>query len=350
MEDKIESLKERKLLILLDNSLELNRAKLIAPASLLNYDNLNEFISLSYGMLEVCLKEEQTNHLNLEPMQPNSNVFVSIDAREGITTGISISDRLKAIKHLCSNSPDPRDLVTPGHIVPIKVNPGGVVAKNALPEAAFDMISYFISKESGNEGALISDLLNESGEFFTNSELEKFSNKHKIEIITLDEITRFFLKQKKLIKRAGEAKLPSTIGGNLKAYIYTVAESKKEHFALVKGDIRENEIVSVRVQVENSFEDIFGANENSSKNKINKSLKHIKEVDSGIFLYLKKGRNVEKNSENVASNMRNYGIGAQILRDLGAKKIRVISQSVSPLVGLEAFGLEIVENIAFESL
>lgn len=350
MEDKLNSLIERKSLIILDNSFNMNRAKLIAPASLLNFDSLNEFITLSYGMLEVCLKEEQITKLNLEPMHPKSNIFVSVDAREGITTGISVSDRLKAIAHLCSTSPDPRNLVTPGHIVPVKVNPGGVVAKNALHEAAFDIVSYLASKKCCNEGALISDLLNESGEFFTSSELEMFASEHDIQIITLDEITRFFLKQKKLVTCAGEAKLPSTLGGNLKAFIYTVADSKKEHFALVKGEVNENKVVSVRVQVENSFEDIFGGTEDSTKSKIERSLKHIEEVDSGIFLYLKRGRNIERNSEDIASNMRNYGIGAQILRDLGAKKIRVIAQSITPLVGLEAFGLEIVENIAFENL
>lgn len=346
MDLAIEEFKNRNLLILLDKSNGQNKTQLVSSGKKLDYDTLNEFISLSYGMLKVCLKSNQIEKLLLKPMNTSSLDYVSVDAREGITTGISTEDRLKAIKHLVEDNADPRSLVSPGHIVPCLVNTGGVVAKNAIPEAAYDICNY--SFESN--GALIAELLNENGEPFSEKDLKKFSKDNKISIFKLEDITRFFLQKRKIVSCQGKAKLPSYKGGDLIAYIYTVDGSNKEHIALVKGNISKDKVVSVRVHVENSFEDIFGNSEISSKSNINLALNHLNNVESGIFLYLKPGFNVENKKNSPHENMRNYGIGAQIIRDLGAKKINVIAKNKTSLLGLEAFGLEIIDNTSFDEI
>ena len=352
MDIPITQIKERKVLILLDDYRAPYDTCIVAEATDASFSVLNEIVSLTSGMLRVALDKHQIEKLMLKPMQINQelqnqqhNDFVSVDAREGISTGISIADRLKAIRHLADKDPDPRQLVSPGHIVPVQISKGGLIVKHAMPEAAYDIINLAFE----TNGALFGDFLNEKGELFEKEELITFASKHNIPIISLNELTRELLKKKQLVNRVASAELPSTLAGICTGHMYTVDDQDGEHLALVKGDISPDSIVTVRVHVASTFEDIFGNGGESSRSKLKQGLSFLRNEEQGIFLYLRLEKEYAEQKSNKHARMRNFGIGAQILRNLGAQKIRVLSNHQTPLIGLEAFGIEIIENLPMNS-
>lgn len=362
MDELLIQFKNRKLALLHDDLSANGNCLIVSPAKSITYDTLNELVQLSFGILKVALDGDTIEQLMLKPMLKSESAeelrsktisnFISVDAREGITTGISIEDRLKAIQCLTANPPEPKSLISPGHIIPVQVTNGGLIVKNALTEGAFDLVKLSDSGKS----AVFADVLDENGKHLSVSSRTEFAKMHNLPLINLSELTKELLKKSHLVECVAKAKLPSKLGGDMMAHMYKVHNQLGEHIALVKGKISPEKEVYVKVQVASAFEDIFGTEKYSSRNKIADCLSFMSDKDSAIFLYL---RNEKNNQEHLdlaidpkmnTYGMRNYGIGAQILRDLGARKLKLITRETSNLEGLQVFDLEIVETINLSAL
>ena len=359
---KISSFKKRQLGILVDNT---KRSILFAAAEEIKLEDVNLAIRVCSNNLYVALSPERSNALMLAPMsrpitsvgksaeskgiRPALNMCVSVEAREGVTTGISAADRMHTIRVLGEKNPSPRKLIKPGHIFPVEVREGGVLVNHALPEGAVDIV-----KLAGfSDAALFSEILNVQGEFSDQKELEDISKKINIPIFYLSEITQYRLENEKLITRIAEAKLPTAEAGVLKAIIYKSKIHEGEHLALVKGEITPDAPVLTRIQVESTFTDVFGGNNPASRKSLKLSLSELGKAPCGVFIYLRRPfrgvlkeqiSNLADSSKSNVSTVREYGIGSQILLDIGARKIELLTNSPKDYSGVKSFGIEIISQ------
>lgn len=366
--DKLGLFKKRCLAILLDDSSDSCRSILFAPAENIKKEDVNLAITISANNLFVALSPERTSAFLLSPMSRPSttvgrqliektssaardlNMCISVEAREGVTTGISASDRTNTIRVLGEKIPNPRKLVKPGHIFPVEVREGGVLVNHALPEGSLDIV-----KLAGfSDAALFSDLLNSNGEFASKEDIETISAKNKIPVFTLAEITQHRLENEVLVTRMAEAKLPTKEAGELKAIIYKSKIHEGEHLALVKGNIDPSKPTLTRIQLESTFADVFGGNNPPTRESLVKSLRELGKRDSGVFIYLRRPvcgalRDQVTNWENFnkvhsSTMVREYGIGSQILLDLGVNKVELLTNSPRDYSGVKSFGIEIVSQ------
>lgn len=352
----------RRISILWDDAGTRGRAVLVAAAQNISIDTVNELISLSGGLLFVAVTPERAAALMLSKMSrpqthPTSvaeasqtNICVSVEAREGVSTGISAADRAATIAILGDEQPQPRKLVKPGHIFPVETRAGGVLVKAALPEAACDVVRI----AGCTDAAVILDLLGPDGEFLDPSGQETFAATHRLPRLALSELTRFRLSSESLVSRVTEARLPTKLAGELRSIIYRSAIHEGEHLALVKGEIDPEQPVLTRVQPEFTFADVFGGDSPPSRKTIEHALRAIGEQGSGVLVYLRRPslgelrQQVRKPQEDPSSRpvtmMRDYGLGAQILRDLGVRKVALLTNSKRNLIGIRPFGIEIVSQ------
>lgn len=359
--DFFSRVKERRLAILQDDVQGIARAVLVAPADGISADEVNYLISLSGGIVFAALTPERTAGFLLDPMgrprvssaavetPPGPNFCISVEAREGVTTGISAADRAVTLRILGAAEPQPRKLVQPGHIFPVEVRAGGVLVKNALPEGAVDIVAI-----AGFTGAAtFLDLIGTSGELLLGDEVVAFAAKHNIPFVRLSDLTRFRLETEKVVYRVAEAKLPTKIAGELRSVIYKSTIHGGEHLALIKGEIDPEIPLLTRVQPENTFADVFGGSQPHSREQLQRCLAEIGRQGRGVIVYLRRPTAGELHHQidsiaHVAppgkALMREYGLGAQILRDLGARRIDLLTGSQKDLVGLRSFGLEIVSQ------
>ncbi|MGI6525283.1 MAG: 3,4-dihydroxy-2-butanone-4-phosphate synthase [Bdellovibrionota bacterium] len=363
LSDKIDSFKERGIALLYDDSSDLNNAVLVAAAQTLSPKLMNDVLELSKGgITSVAISADRATALELQPMtRPrttptklniNSKFCISVDAREGITTGISASDRADTIRIIGEEFPSPRKLVKPGHVFPLETVTGGVLVKNALPEGALDLV-----KLAGyTDAALFVDVLNDLGDFLEKEGQLKLVEKHHLARISLSDLIKYRLSTEQLIQRVAEAKLPTKTDDGLRSYMYKSKFFSGEHIALVHGEIDPSKPVLTRVQTEATLADVFGGNTPPTRRLLQASIAAIKQRECGIFLYLKNTnlgylQQQVKNTKPAELNLeaptiiREYGIGAQILYDLGARKIEILSNSSKNLVGLKSYGIEIVSQI-----
>lgn len=364
------------------------RAVLVADGSSIQASTVNELVGLTGGLTFVAISNQQAASFGLEPMAlarssdlngANSTsgpsaylgrqALVSVEAREGVTTGISAEDRSITIRALCEPTPNPRKIVRPGHIFPIAVVNGGVLVKNALAEAAYDFIQGATRAQlqnhesSSSGGALFLDLLNSNGELMSEVEQLKLCSERAIPRLALSEIVRYRLEEEVLVTRVTEAQLPTRIAGDFRSVIYRSAIHEGEHVALIKGDISAETPVLVRVQSENPLGDLFGnapigtkhadARGVSSRSLLHASMQQIEQAGCGVIVYLRKSNRsvVEPATAPIDSPamMREYGIGAQILRDLGVRKARILTNSTRNLAGVKTFGIEIVAQCPIDA-
>ena len=359
--------KERRLAILQDDVQGVARAILLAPAHDITPDTVNRMISLSGGIVFAALSPERAAGFLLDPMaRPRVssverrvdsdplNFCISVEAREGVSTGISAADRAVTLQVLGASEIQPRRLVQPGHIFPVEVRAGGVLVKNALPEGAVDIVSL----AGFTDAAAFIDLLSPAGDLLLGERVAEFAELHKIPLISLSELTRFRLETEKVVYRVAEAKLPTKLAGELRSIIYKSTIHGGEHLALVKGEIDPNEPLLTRVQPEHTFADVFGGSSPRSREQLQRCLAEIGRRGQGVIVYLRRPSpgelhqlidSVSQPTPPAKALMREYGLGAQILRDLGARKIELLTGSKKDLVGLESFGLEIVSQIPLPS-
>jgi 3,4-dihydroxy 2-butanone 4-phosphate synthase/GTP cyclohydrolase II len=347
--------------ILIDDTTETARAVVVASARQMTTHLMNRLISISNGLPCVAISPERARLFQLEEMARPSSIApsaphpiplvkfcLSVEAREGVTTGISAGDRAVTVAILGEETPNPRKLVKPGHVFPVEVRDGGVLMKTALPEGALDLVRL----ANVGEAAFFSDLLGADGEFLGHTEAKALAAAEKLPAYTLTSMIEWRLNTECLIERVAEARLPTAAAGELRSIIYRSRIHDGEHVALVKGEINPNEPVLTRVQPEYTLGDVFGGESPGSRGQLLRSLEAIGRRGTGVLVYLRRpavgelSRQIATPSGNTpvrAAMMREYGIGAQILRDLGVKKVELLSASGRSLAGIQTFGIEITE-------
>jgi 3,4-dihydroxy 2-butanone 4-phosphate synthase/GTP cyclohydrolase II len=359
--------KQSKLGILVDD-LSSSRAALFAPAEEVTAQEVNRILTLSGGLTFVALSPERAAAFLLATMARPSTMgssalptsqtsqYVSVEAREGITTGISAADRAKTLQILGARVAQPRALVKPGHIFPVETREGGVLVKTAIPEGALDIV-----KMSGfTDAALFVDLLDTKGELMNEHGAHECALREGLPLITLSELIQHRLRQESLVVRVAEAMLPTTLAGEVRAIVYRSNISDVEHVALVKGDVSGDTPVLVRVQAEHTVPDVFGGDSPASRSILQNSLKEIGARGRGVLLYLRrpfmdsKGSAIQHLKDTppslAATRMREYGVGAQILRDLGVTQVELLTSSKRSLEGLPSFGITVVSQISIPEL
>ncbi len=358
--DRLTQFASSKLAVLLDDAGS-GRAVIVAPAHSISEELVNKILTLSGGLTFVAVSPERASAFLLSPMSRSQvstragegqhlSLYTSVEARSGVSTGISAADRATTLRILGEQTPLPRSLVRPGHIFPVETKVGGVLVRAAIPEAALDVavLSGF------TDAALFMDLLNHSGDVLSVTDARALAQVHDIPLFSISELIQYRVSREQLISRVAEAIIPTKQAGELRAVVYRSALHEVEHIAYVKGSIASESPVLVRVQSENTLADVFGGSQPPSRKQLHNSLRAIGERGSGIVLYLRKPLITDSSSSanellstpNATAQMREYGIGAQILRDLGAGKIELLSSTTRALIGLSSFGISVIRQIA----
>lgn len=341
-----------------------DRSVLVAPASEVTEELINFIISRTGGLTFVAITSSRAAAFMLSPMSRTRGQlatsgeggilaqYTSVEAREGVTTGISAADRATTIRLLGASSPQPRALVKPGHIFPVATRSGGTLVKASIPEASVDIVQ----RAGYSDAALFVDLLSREGEFLSKSEAAAWASEHRIPAFSISEIIRDRLVSEPLVERIAEARVPTTHAGDVRAIVYRSRIHDIEHIACVKGSLDTSTPILTRVQVEHTIADVFGGSEPAARKQINNSLAALAESGAGVLLYLRRAAlhdcplfqdtlaSTQEGGQRTTSGMREYGVGAQILRDLGISRIELLSSTHRTLVGLESFGIAVTNQ------
>jgi 3,4-dihydroxy 2-butanone 4-phosphate synthase/GTP cyclohydrolase II len=368
-EDAIKEIRAGRMVILVDDKDRENEGDLTIAAEAVTPEVINFMAKYGRGLICLAMTGNKIDSLNLPPMVDNNTsplktgFTVSIEARCGVTTGISAADRATTILTAIADNARPNDLVRPGHIFPLRARDGGVIVRAGQTEGSVDL-----ARLSGlRPAAVICEIMDEDGTMARIPALEEFSEKHGLGICTIADLIEYRMRTESFVKRAAETVIPTLFGGVFKAIVYENQVDDLLHFAMVKGDILQDEPVLVRVHSECLTGDIFGSLRCDCGGQLHKAMELIEKEGSGVILYIRQeGRGiglvnklkayalqdqgldtVEANERlGFAPDMRNYGIGAQILVDLGVKKMKLITNNPKKIVGLEGYGLSIVEQIS----
>lgn len=353
IEELIEDLKQGRMVILVDDEDRENEGDLVVAAEFISPEHINFMAKHGRGLVCLTLTEDKCKKLKLPLMveqnegKLGTNFTVSIDAATGISTGISASDRSNTIKAAINVNSNHTSIVRPGHIFPLTAHPGGVLYRAGHTEAGCDL-----SNLAGlDPSSVICEILNEDGNMARMPDLMSFSKKHDIKIGSIADLIEFRSKKEKLIKKISE-KLIKTTFGEMKLILYTDLLSKNTHIALVKGEIESDDNVLVRVHEPLSILDFIEEETNHSWPPL-EALKLIKNEDKGVIIFLNYQESQNKITEALdadrqvavkGSDLRNYGIGSQILVDLGVSKMRLLS-SPRKMPSMTGYGLQVTEFI-----
>ncbi len=368
-------LKAGKMVIVVDDEDRENEGDLIMAASFVKPQDINFMARFGRGLVCVPMEEERLRELELQPMvdQKDKSLvkdrfstawMVSVDAASGVTTGISAFDRARTIEVLINPQSRPGDLVRPGHVFPLKARNGGVLVRAGHTEAAVDLMRLAGVYPAG----VICEIMNDDGTMARLPQLLEFARQHKFKICSISVLIEYRRRFEKLIERIAQTDLPTEYG-QYKLSLYRDLINSKVHTALTMGDV-EKEAVLVRVHSECLTGDVFGSLRCDCGRQLKKAMQIIQKEKRGIILYMnQEGRGIglvdkikayslqDKGLDTVQANealgyqpdLRDYGIGAQILVDLGVKNIRLLTNNPCKIVGLEGYGLKIVERVALET-
>jgi 3,4-dihydroxy 2-butanone 4-phosphate synthase/GTP cyclohydrolase II len=359
-EEIIEDIRAGKMVIIVDDEDRENEGDLLMAASKVTTQDVNFMASKGRGLICLTVTQERCKKLDLPLMvQANNdkngtNFTVSIEASSGVTTGISAADRAKTVQDAVAENAGPTDIVQPGHIFPLMAQPGGVLTRAGHTEAGCDL-----ARMAGLEpAAMIVEILNEDGSMARRPDLEIFAQEHDLKIGTIAGLIEYRLKNEHSIEKVSECNLP-TAYGEFCLHAYQDAISNQVHLALIKGDIKGDEPVLVRVHMENSLCDILPSSRKDCGWPLDSILKRIAEEKAGVVVILRShetssdiidridsyrmqdaGKNLSVRQDD--DDLRTYGLGAQILKSIGVHKMKVMS-SPKKIHGLSGFGLEVVE-------
>ncbi len=368
IDEAVEDIRNGKMIIIVDDEDRENEGDLVCAAELVTPEIISFMAIHGRGLICMPLTEERCDELQLLPQTANNTssmgtaFTISIEAREGVTTGISAADRAKTILTAVDPASKPWDLARPGHVFPLRAKRGGVLIRVGQTEASVD-----IARIAGlSPAAVICEIMNDDGTMSRMPDLEIFAEKHNLKIISVADLVRYRIQKETLVKRIVETDLPTDFG-IFHSILYENEINGETHLAMLMGDVSQTtEPVLVRVQTENVTFAVFGAKLGEASVAMQASLRKIAESGSGVVLYLRQRENNldlvnqlrtyalmhEKDidfrsakRETGYGKQHDYGIGAQILKDLGVKRIRLLSNHPPKINALEAFGLEITETV-----
>jgi 3,4-dihydroxy 2-butanone 4-phosphate synthase / GTP cyclohydrolase II len=370
IEEAIEDIRLGKFVVVVDAPDRENEGDLTIAAEHITPAAINFMATHARGLICLCLTEERCDELGLRPMTYNNQTpfetafTVAIEAREGVTTGISAADRAHTIQIAIDPSKGPDDLVQPGHIFPLRARPGGVLQRTGQTEASVDL-----ARLAGlNPAGVVCEIANEDGSMARVPDLVPYCEQHGLKMITVSDLIEYRRRHEKLVERMTSVRLP-TAYGEFTAVAFRETLTGKHHVALVKGEVEGRENVLVRVHSECLTGDVFHSLRCDCGEQLEQALARIGDEERGVLLYMaQEGRGIgllnklkayelqENGLDTVEANLelgfpadgREYGIGSQILHDLGLTTIRILTNNPKKITGIEAFGLKVVEQVPIE--
>lgn len=372
IDEAIDDIAKGRMVILVDDEDRENEGDLCMAAEKITPEAINFMAKYGRGLICLSLTPERVEELKLQMMtDDNTSPFgtaftVSIESKKGVTTGISASDRATTILTAINPNTKPEDISKPGHVFPLRAKRGGVLQRAGQTEGSVDLVRLAGLYPSG----VICEIMNDDGTMARVPQLAEFAKKHSMKIVTVKDLIKYRMRAELFVRRIAVTKLPTEFGGDFTAVAYANDMDSNVHIALVKGEIKHEDDVLVRVHSECLTGDVFGSRRCDCGEQLHSAMELIKKEGKGVVLYMRQeGRGIglvnklrsyelqDKGLDTVEANiklgfkpdLRDYGIGAQILVDLGVRKMRLMTNNPKKIVGLEGYGLKVVERVPVET-
>ncbi len=372
IDEAIDDIAKGKMIILVDDEDRENEGDLCMAAEKVTPEAINFMAKYGRGLICLSLTPERVEELKLQMMtDDNTSPFgtaftVSIEAKRGVTTGISASDRATTILTAINPNTKSEDITKPGHVFPLRAKRGGVLQRAGQTEGSVDLARLAGLYPAG----VICEIMNDDGTMARVPQLTEFAKKHNLKIVTVKDLIKYRMRAELFVRRIAVTKLPTEYGGDFTAIAYANDMDSNIHIAFVKGEIKQDDEVLVRVHSECLTGDVFGSKRCDCGEQLHKAMELIKKEGKGVVLYMRQeGRGIglvnklksyelqDKGLDTVEANiklgfkpdLRDYGIGAQILVDLGVRKMRLMTNNPKKIVGLEGYGLKVVERVPIET-